>query len=319
MSLTEKFGTLVDELCLVTPPDRDTSRTEIATLLHFGGGLSVTAGMVRLESEPITGAAGAYRLTKLLRHRYNIQAPVLTDVMGHRGPVVRISSGEVTTLAAKVGLLTRLGAPVVGLPPRVVTEGAASPAVAAAALRGAVLAAGGLNRSARGVLSLTVRCPGLAAAVALRAMARHLGASAVLRESSTGHHSVHRLLLRDRGGLAVVLQAMGAAQFSYDNIDPEAEIRRSEQTRPLHSSNRDRVTRAAAASTARVRAAMEVLGDDLPPTLAVVAMARLEHPEASMAQLGQMCYPPLTKNAVASRLRRLRELASAGSTVRLLA
>ena len=47
----------------------------------------------------------------------------------------------------------------------------------------------------------------------------------------------------------------------------------------------------------------------LPPSLAQVARLRLEHPDVSLADLGQLAEPPLTKSAVNHRLRRLAALA----------
>lgn len=48
---------------------------------------------------------------------------------------------------------------------------------------------------------------------------------------------------------------------------------------------------------------------NLAPALAEIARLRLEHPDASLADLGQLAEPPLTKSAVNHRLRRLAALA----------
>lgn len=50
--------------------------------------------------------------------------------------------------------------------------------------------------------------------------------------------------------------------------------------------------------------------DDLPPALAEMAYLRLEHPDASLRELGELADPPLSKSAVYHRVRRLEELAS---------
>lgn len=46
----------------------------------------------------------------------------------------------------------------------------------------------------------------------------------------------------------------------------------------------------------------------LPPKLAAVGRARLEHPEDTLAELGRRFDPPLSKDTVAGRLRRLAQL-----------
>ena len=306
MRAAQTFAALAAELCRVAPPDSAAARAEVVALLHFGGGLSITSGLVRLESEPVAGGA-AGRTSALIKWLYDIDAPVGVGVVGHARPVVRIPTEDTVPLAMDLGLLSRSGAPIVGLPPKIVAEGAGKPEVAAAVLRGAVLAAGRMHRTNRGVLSLLIQCPGLAAAVALRGMARHVGAASMLRDSDSGPFAGHRLVLRDRSGLGEALEAMGAVGFASEHIDPEAMRRREEQTVTLRNSNRDRTLRASAAAFEKVRGALELLGDDIPEHLAVVARARLAHPQASMSELGQHC--GITKDAVAGRLRRLCFLA----------
>ena len=50
---------------------------------------------------------------------------------------------------------------------------------------------------------------------------------------------------------------------------------------------------------------MEILGDDVPDHLRTAGLLRLEHKQASLEELGQLHDPPLTKDAIAGRIRRL--------------
>ncbi|PKQ20667.1 MAG: DNA-binding protein WhiA [Actinobacteria bacterium HGW-Actinobacteria-6] len=50
--------------------------------------------------------------------------------------------------------------------------------------------------------------------------------------------------------------------------------------------------------------------ESLPPALRELAELRLEHPDASLRELGELAEPPLSKSAVYHRIRRLEELAS---------
>ena len=59
------------------------------------------------------------------------------------------------------------------------------------------------------------------------------------------------------------------------------------------------------AASARVERALEILGDDAPEHLLVAGRLRLEHGQASLEELGQRADPPMTKDAVAGRIRRL--------------
>lgn len=56
---------------------------------------------------------------------------------------------------------------------------------------------------------------------------------------------------------------------------------------------------------ARVDRAFEILGDDLPDHLREAGQLRLAHKDASLEELGKLADPPLTKDAVAGRIRRL--------------
>jgi DNA-binding protein WhiA len=54
-----------------------------------------------------------------------------------------------------------------------------------------------------------------------------------------------------------------------------------------------------------VERALEILGDDVPDHLRAAGLLRIENKQASLEELGQMHEPPLTKDAVAGRIRRL--------------
>ena len=64
-----------------------------------------------------------------------------------------------------------------------------------------------------------------------------------------------------------------------------------------------------AAAGARVERALESLGADIPDHLREAGELRLEHKQASLEELGQLAQPPMTKDAVAGRIRRLLAMA----------
>lgn len=73
--------------------------------------------------------------------------------------------------------------------------------------------------------------------------------------------------------------------------------------------NLRRSARAAVAAGARVQRAMEILGDEIPDHLATAGNLRLAHKQASLEELGAQADPPLTKDAIAGRIRRLLAMA----------
>jgi DNA-binding transcriptional regulator WhiA len=54
---------------------------------------------------------------------------------------------------------------------------------------------------------------------------------------------------------------------------------------------------------------MEILSDEIPDHLRTAGSLRLEHKQASLEELGQLHEPPLTKDAIAGRIRRLLAMA----------
>ena len=97
-----------------------------------------------------------------------------------------------------------------------------------------------------------------------------------------------------RLGVAAKAREVRATANRLVNFD-DANLRRSAQ--------------AAVAACARVDRAMEILGDDIPDHLRYAGELRLAHRDASLDELGHFADPPMTKDAVAGRIRRLLALA----------
>ena len=73
--------------------------------------------------------------------------------------------------------------------------------------------------------------------------------------------------------------------------------------------NLRRSARAAVAAGARVERALEILGEEVPEHLRAAGQLRVEHRQASLEELGALAAPPLTKDAIAGRIRRLLAMA----------
>jgi hypothetical protein len=73
--------------------------------------------------------------------------------------------------------------------------------------------------------------------------------------------------------------------------------------------NLRRSARAAVAAGARVERALEILGPDAPEHLVMAGRLRVANRQASLEELGQLADPPLTKDAIAGRIRRLLAMA----------
>ena len=71
----------------------------------------------------------------------------------------------------------------------------------------------------------------------------------------------------------------------------------------------DAAAQAAVAAGARVKRALEILGSDIPDHLRYAGELRLKFKDASLDELGHHANPPMTKDAVAGRIRRLLAMA----------
>ncbi len=282
-------------------------KAEVASMLRFAGGLHIVSGKIVLEAELDTGAA-ARRLRKDIADVYGHPSDVVMVQgnglrKGSRYLVRIVKDGE--ALARQTGLLDNRGRPVRGLPPAVVSGGSCD---AVAAWRGAFLAHGSLTEPGRSS-SLEVTCPGPEAALALVGVARRLGGiSAKAREV----RGVDRVVIRDGDAIGALLTRLGAHEslMAWEERRMRREVRATaNRLANFDDANLRRSARAAVAAGARVERALEILGDEVPDHLKLAGDLRLEHKQASLEELGALHTPPLTKDAIAGRIRRLLAMA----------
>lgn len=295
-----------DELSRLVINSVSARRAEVASLLRFAGGLHIVSGRVVVEAEVDLGNV-ARRLRRDIHDLYGYSAAVhVLAASGIRKTtryLVRVAKdGE--ALARQTGLLDLRGRPVRGLPAQVV---GGSVADAEAAWRGAFLAHGSLTEPGRSS-ALEVSCPGPEAALALVGAARRLGISAKAREV----RGADRVVVRDGEAIGILLTRMGAQDTRL--IWEERRMRREVRATANRLANFDdanlrRSARAAVAAAARVERALEILGESVPNHLAAAGLLRVEHRQASLEELGRLADPPMTKDAVAGRIRRLLSMA----------
>ena len=300
-----------DELSRLTVTRPCCRKAEMAALLRFAGGLHLVAGRIVVEAELDTGVA-ARRLRRELAEVYGHASDVHVVApgglrKGNRYVVRVVKDGE--GLARQTGLVDGHGRPVRGLPPAVVSGGGCD---AVAAWRGAFLAHGSLTEPGRSS-SLEVTCPGPEAAMALVGAARRLGIAAKAREV----RGADRVVVRDGDAISALLTRMGAhdAVLAWEERRMRREVRATaNRLANFDDANLRRSARAAVAASARVERALEILADDAPEHLLVAGRLRLEFGQASLEELGQRADPPMTKDAVAGRIRRLLAMADKRAT-----
>jgi len=277
-------------------------KAEVAAMLRFAGGLHIVGGRIVIEAELDTGAAARRLRTEISEVFGHDSDLVVVNASGLRRStrfVVRvIKDGE--ALARQTGLIDSRGRPARGLPAQVVSGGLCD---CVAAWRGAFLAHGSLTEPGRS-MALEVTCPGPESALALVGAARRLGIVAKAREV----RNVDRVVIRDGDAIAALLTRLGAhsSLLAWEDRRMRREVRASaNRLANFDDANLRRSARAAVAAGARVERALEILGDDVPEHLRAAGVLRVENKQASLEELGQLHDPPLTKDAVAGRIRRL--------------
>ncbi|MGH8824839.1 MAG: DNA-binding protein WhiA [Jiangellaceae bacterium] len=295
-----------DELARLEVTKPCCRKAEVSALLRFGGGLHIVSGKIVVEAELDTGAA-ARRLRRDIADVYGHASDIAVVSpsglrKGSRYVVRVVAGGEV--LARQTGLIDGSGRPVRGLPPQVVSG---STCDAEAVWRGAFLAHGSLTEPGRSS-AIEVTCPGPEAALALVGAARRVGIQAKARDV----RGVDRVVVRDGDAIGALLTRLGAhdSVLAWEERRMRREVRATaNRLANFDDANLRRSARAAVAAGARVERALEILADDVPDHLRAAGLLRLEHKQASLEELGQLSDPPMTKDAVAGRIRRLLAMA----------
>ena len=303
MALTSEVK---DELARIEITKSSTRVAELSAILRFAGGLHLISGRIVIEVE-VDAASIARRIRKDLMELLGIESELAviapTGIRRTSRYQVRvIAQGEL--LARRAGLVDPKGRPVRGLPAHLVSSTIPE---AQAVWRGAFLAHGSLTDPGRSA-ALEITAPGNESAMALVGVARRLGVSAKAREV----RGVHRVVVRDGEAIAAMLTQMGA----HSNVLKweEARLRREVRATANRLANFDdanlrRSAQAAVAAGARVKRALEILGTDIPEHLRYAGELRLKFKDASLDELGHHANPPMTKDAVAGRIRRLLAMA----------
>src|SRR5436305_6481878 len=295
-----------DELARLSVTKPCCRKAEMASLLRFAGALHLNGGHLLIETELDTGAT-ARRLRK-----------DLAEVYGHTSEMAVVSGGGIRkgsrylvrvskdgdALARQTGLVDGRGRPVRGLPPQVVSGATCD---AAAAWRGAFLAHGSLTEPGRSS-SLEITCPGPESALALVGSARPRGVAAKAREV----RGVDRVVVRDGDAIGILLTKLGAhdSALAWEDRRMRREVRATaNRLANFDDANLRRSARAAVAAGARVQRALELLSEAVPEQLAAAGRLRQEHEQASPEGLASPAEPPLTRDAIAGRIRRLLAMA----------
>jgi cell division protein WhiA len=276
-------------------------KAETSTMVRFAG--TINPGRIEVE---VDTAAGARRLSRHLHeiygHRSDITAiPDNSGLKSGSRYMVRVITTDDSTFARQAGVVDHHHRPIQGLPPHVVTSPSCD---SLAAWRAAFLARGTLTDTGRSP-SLEVTCPSPETALALAGLARRHG----IKTRSVEVRGVDRVVIRDHEAIANLLNRLGAPEAARTWQQQAERPTRGAPPAGFDTANRRRSVVAAKVAAARAVRALEILDTDTPEHLRAAGVARVAHEEASLEALGKFHDPPLTKDAIAGRIRRLIAMA----------
>jgi DNA-binding protein WhiA len=283
---------------------------ELSALTQTAGSLSLAGGGRLRISWQVENAALARRIYRMLKDRLGL-SPHLHFVEhrrlgGRRTCVLTLGEEETPGLLVRLRMmeLDEAGRPVLRrtLPRPVITRQCCRRAY----VRGAFLGAGSITNPDRAYhFEITARDDGL----------RELLEKQLERSGLQAKHTLRRgvpvVYLKGAQEIADVLALMEAPQavMRLENTRITRQMRgAANRGSNCDEHNSERQLDAAKNQEEAIRLLAIHAGlYTLPPALRAMAEARLEHPDLSLEQLGQVLDPPLSKSGAASRMRRLMQ------------
>jgi hypothetical protein len=297
-----------DELSRVEGRRECCKKAELAALVRIEGTLHI-AGPERFRLEVATETAPvARKAIKLLHGLYDLK----TELTVRRSVLHKTNNYLITVPTQprlpqalnELGILDDAMSLTPGIMPRVVRR----ECCAIAYLRGAFLG-GGFVADPHGDFHFELTAESGQIAEDLAGLMERFS----IAPKVTQRRGLYTVYLKGAEPIVTFLALVGAHRA----------LLRTEDVRVVKSMRNDvnRLVNAETANLAKTAdaslAQIEAIGviartsglDNLPPALRELARLRLEHPEVSLRELGELADPPLSKSAVYHRVRRLEELA----------
>jgi cell division protein WhiA len=284
-------------------PERDCDRlAELSGLFHVAGSAHLRGrGNVDVHLDLVS--SGVARRAFALLRAFGVQSEIRTyrraafDRATRYQLHVEGSTNAYATLY-RAGVLDAAHRPVERPPRRVVAQRCC----AGAYLRGALLGAGTLSGPRDP--HVEIRAAGPEGARFLAEVAARAGAELHLQERST--HAV--AYAKGTEAIADLLVAAGAGDVVLALEEQAVLAATRADANRLANADHANLVRTSRAAHAQLEALRKLDLDALPEPLREIALLRIRHPTASIADLGRRCKPAASKATAYRRLRRLQAL-----------
>ncbi|MBC9784281.1 DNA-binding protein WhiA [Heliobacterium chlorum] len=298
-----------EELARLIPGRRCCQLAELASLFRMDGSLQISREMGVSLTITTESASSARKIFRLIKSVFGLQ----TQIMVRRKRRLRKSNVYVISLPTRIegrDVLQELG----------ITDGEGSfsfepradllkrQCCRRAYLRGAFLGGGSVN-SPEGTYHLEIITNDETHAQILSDLLHKFGLAAKVSQRK-GWHIVY---LKESEQIVEMLNIIGAhtALLNFENVRIVKGMRNQvNRLVNCETANLNKTVNAALRQVEMIQFVIRNMGlDKLAPQLREIAELRLQFPDASLKELGQMITPPVGKSGVNHRLRKLESLA----------
>lgn len=293
-------GEVKQELCRIRSK-KCCKKAELAGIMAFCGIVSGADFVLKTENELV-----AQRIQELFGTLFAAALPVQKTKRGTKGEIytIRLTQQENQRMVLTQLGLYRNGMVKFSIDPFLIQDDCC----ARAYLRGAFLGGGSVNSPQRSYhFEIETHYFGLSRDLSRLFFDLDFEVKTVMRKGS------YVTYIKDSEKIGDVLALMGATSSMMElyNAKIEKEVKNTVNRRVnCETANLTKTANAAVVQIQSIRRLVAKKGADaIPEHLRELAELRLAFPEASLAELGAMLSPPISKSGVNHRLRKLMELA----------
>ncbi|MGE5417540.1 MAG: DNA-binding protein WhiA [Acidobacteriota bacterium] len=310
VGVTQSYsGETKNELARLVPETRCCCAAELSALLKLNGGLEL-AGRDHMTLTITTENAGIGRLAfKLFKKLFDFPVSVVIEsrrrLKTSKAYVVRAQLDRVHLEALReLGIMDTSYQLLYGIDSRVIEK----PCCKRAFLRGVFLARGSVSKP-ESAYHLEILFPNEEMARA----AKKLGRSKGIRFHRTERKHSFVLYLKESEQIVDYLRLIGAsyALLEFENVRIFKSMKNQvNRIVNCETANLEKTLDASMRQTDLIRRLIDKVSvHGLPDHLRQLAILRLDYPDCSLKELGEMMSPPLTKSGVAYRMKKLEALA----------
>ncbi len=285
-------------------------RAELAAIIHMAGSLHLT-GREQVSLSVVTESAGiARRIVKLFKATYQLEGEIYAEEIGKLGKLRRYrivipAQPELNGLFTELGMFSRDNLLESDIKPQLVKERCCQTSF----LRGTFLAAGSVTDPNKKTYHLEMVSSNEDFVNGLVYLLNILGIKAKIGQRK----DKFVIYLKDSEMIAKFLSLINA-NTGVIKLEEVKVIKglRGEVNRLVNCETAN-LEKSLSAAWKQVEVIQNLRQSpiwlSLPEKLRITAELRLEHPEASLKELGELHQPPLSKSAVNHRLRLIQERA----------